>query len=697
MGDGKNIEDRKKFTNLLLYRQYSTYQVLLEAYPKNGLSVRECYSKVVLYIMNWFKNRLGAEVIENVEEVKFLKDTYPLVEQYEDFDISRVPDINRLSVVDVKTAYIEEDNGWVFELVEPDNGNEQKDIKGRTFITQILAYLRDKTVVFGVRTTCKEPAHNTEDADVYRPGFIKAINSDPDIELSEEGIPYEYRFADVPIIINGKSSQECSAIYTGLIANPKRQLPVVFIPESLYEKDEETKQMLNGRTRSYLGFAHVIVCTRSNQKLFRNEMNDLELLEVLSEGQVILYRSNPRLRLVVEPMYFDPDEEDAENAGEIVTVEKENIDEVLDAENLKEDKVDNDSCGEVQSIADSDEPCSESEDYDNENSEKENDSSLIADSANEEGEFEKLDLIVKKSDPLRRNYDFGEYSFTAKVWDPQKLMESIKKEGSDSEQVKAVLAENDSLRVDIEEKKRDNAELQRRITEYELGKKRIEQQYYEASASAARMEKIAGELKDEYEKVKDRAQRYESTCLTYEKIISGAKELAREKFRPLLHFPKFEMSAKEEMLDWLEEHYSDILILHPNARKSFMKDNRNLDWRCICMMLHYLAGYTLYRREGGAAINSDAARDYDPDEYGFVCEPVSSGSGGSKNMYEDKYTIDISAYNRNKNDVVMDMHIAQGKGRGVEMVRIYFYYDPEIKRSIIGYMPGHLPTRNDPH
>ena len=634
MDDNGNIQENKKFTNLLLYRQYNTYQVLLEAYPRKGLDVDKCFSKVILYIVNWFKNRLGEEAIESIDEIRFLKTYYPSVDSYTDFDIAKVPDINKLSVIDVKTAYSDKDKSWVFELVEPDNGNEQKDIHGRTFITQILVYKKEYTVVFGVRTTCKEPSHNTEDADVYRPGFIKAIYGDPDIELSEAGIPYEYRFMDTPIILNGKSSQECSAIYTGLIANPKRQLPVVFIPGSLYEKDEETKQMLNGRTRSYLGFAHVVVCTRSNQKLFRNEMNDLELLEVSTEGQVILYRSNPGRALVVEPVYIDPNEDDPG----------------MDIDNTKD-----------------------------------------------ESEFERLDYIVKKSDPLRRNYDFEEYSFTAKAWDLQKLIESIEKDSNDSEQVKAVLAENDSLRADIEEKKRDNAELQRRINEYELSKKRIEKQYYEASASAARMEKIANELQEEYKKVKDQAQRYESICLTYEKIINGAKELAREKFRPLIHFPKFEMSGKEEILDWIEEHYTKTLIVHPNARKAFLKDNRNLDWRCLCMMIHYLAGYTMFRNDGGSVISSDAARDYDPDGYGFKCEPVSSGAGGSKKMYEDKYTIDISEYNSNKSDEVMDLHLAQGKGRGDDMIRIYFYYDPDIKKSIIGYMPAHLPTRSDPH
>ena len=412
-----------RVTKLLLYRQYSTYQVMLEAFPRNGLKANGCFNKIILYVMNWFKNRLGEDNIEKIQEIKFIKDEYPNPDNYKNFDVSRVPDINKLSAIDVKTAYIEEENGWVFELVEPDNGNEQKDIKGRTFITQIFVYLNEKNLVFGVKTICKEPVYNVKDADVYRPGFIKEIYGDPDIDLAEAGIPYEYRFSDKPIILNGKSSQECSAIYSGLIANPKRQLPIVFIPESLYEKDEETKQMLNGRTRSYLGFAHMVVCTRSNQKLFRNEMNNLELLEVSSEGQVILYRSNPGLGFVVEPVYFNPDEDDDTVDFEDMELEKAEREEDIGNESYPKDNNDTkDTYVENQEIYGStieninDKVCEIVNDYDN-----------VEDKVRDERELEKLDLIVKKSDPLRRNYDFGEYSFVAKVWDPQKLMESIKK------------------------------------------------------------------------------------------------------------------------------------------------------------------------------------------------------------------------------------------------------------------------------
>ena len=114
------------------------------------------------------------------------------------------------------------------------------------------------------------------------------------------------------------------------------------------------------------------------------------------------------------------------------------------------------------------------------------------------------------------------------------------------------------------------------------------------------------------------------------------------------------------------------------------------------MMIHYLAGYTRYRNEGGKAIDSYAAREYDPEDAAYSAEPVSSGQGAI-DTHKDKYTITITGKDGKKEDVLMDMHIKTGKGKGDNMLRIYFFYSPELKKSVIGYMPGHLPTRKDGH
>ena len=115
------------------------------------------------------------------------------------------------------------------------------------------------------------------------------------------------------------------------------------------------------------------------------------------------------------------------------------------------------------------------------------------------------------------------------------------------------------------------------------------------------------------------------------------------------------------------------------------------------MMIHYLAGYTKYRNDGGVTLNALAAREYDPEDSGYKIEPVSSGSGGSAKFFKDKYTITIKDSNGRSKSVLMDIHLKFGKGKDSEMIRIYFYYDSDRKKSIIGYFPGHLPIRDSAH
>ena len=54
-----------KSTSLVFFRQYNTYQALLDVRPGNGLSIDGCFSKVVLSIMTWCKSRLKEDAFED--------------------------------------------------------------------------------------------------------------------------------------------------------------------------------------------------------------------------------------------------------------------------------------------------------------------------------------------------------------------------------------------------------------------------------------------------------------------------------------------------------------------------------------------------------------------------------------------------------------------------------------------------------
>ena len=134
---------KPKMSQLIFYRQYNTYQALLDVIPRSDMSMDDCFSKVVLHIMAWFKERIGNDAIDIYPELKFLNTEYPDLQAYKEFDVSKTTDINYLSCLDVKTAYVEDKKAWVFRLNEADNGKEEKDIQGRTFTTRVAVYMKD--------------------------------------------------------------------------------------------------------------------------------------------------------------------------------------------------------------------------------------------------------------------------------------------------------------------------------------------------------------------------------------------------------------------------------------------------------------------------------------------------------------------------------------------------------------------------
>ncbi|MBO5486479.1 MAG: hypothetical protein J5988_06065 [Eubacterium sp.] len=64
-------------TELILHRQYATYQTCVDIYSKK-LSVDEVYKKTFLYIIDWLKGRIGTKKVNEYEELK----KYPAPSEY---------------------------------------------------------------------------------------------------------------------------------------------------------------------------------------------------------------------------------------------------------------------------------------------------------------------------------------------------------------------------------------------------------------------------------------------------------------------------------------------------------------------------------------------------------------------------------------------------------------------------------------
>lgn len=604
-----------KSTSLVFFRQYNTYQALLDVRPGNGLSIDGCFSKVVLSIMTWFKSRLKEDAFEDFPQISFLRDEYPEPENFEEFHIENTKNINGLDFIDLETAYLPNKNAWLYRLMEPDNGNERKDIKGRVFTTEIMVYKLKKAVVLGIRESCREPRTNTEDASVYRPSFVRKMFGDADLTLSEYGLKPEYAFDVKPVFLNGKSVKDCERIVRDLIASECRQMPVIFVPEAFYN---EHAAKVDATTDSLLGFGHVVVWQNSAWKLFAQVMENEELAEVAAEGQIIVYRTNYLMEYPAE--YYEADEES-----------------VLDRINAKMHK-----------------------------------------------------------EPLRKLCDYKEFEFKPSWWEVSRS-DGHGSDASDLDLKEAYENEIDRLKQQIRERDRDIDELK---TENESLRKETDDLHDEISRDAIALSKKnenIENLEDKIDDLKEKNRELEGKLTKRVLEVVGLKESEKERYTPLINLPSFGPDKAAEFIGWIRKYYPEELIVLPSAEKSLADDKRNVDYHRLCMMIHYLAGYTKNRNAGGLALDPLVARDYDPEEAAYKVTPVSSGAMGATEMHKSKYTVVYKGADGKKQEGLLDLHIKYGKGGDSNMIRIYFHYSPELGKSIIGYLPGHLPTSKDGH
>lgn len=662
-----------KPTTLQFYRQYATYQSVLEFHPQNDMTVEEAYQKSILYIIDWFKDRVGKDQLDSIPEVSYINTQYPSIQDYKSFHIENAENISISTVLDVKSLYWQSHKNWSFRLIEPDNRTDQNEGLGRVFETNVAITQLETSVAMAVQLICKEPSGNTKDATIYRPAFVRQIMMDPDLQVVEYGVSQKYgaqpynvplklwktdkrknrianakvvkssgatnarfkkRLLAKPFFLNGKSNEECKALVNDLVENPNRKMPILFIPQKVYEK-EATR--VNSLTAQLLGYTHIVVIENSPWKLFKNVMNNDEYAQVVDEGEMILYRDSACFDIENPQTYYN-----------FYIPEK----------------------GEKPVWSEIDHDC--------------------------------------KLYPLRKPYHFEPCELYASAYEDWRL-EQIKDStgGCDVAELEEWKQRYKLLEVQLEEEKRDASVKQ---DENEEMKKELDSEKVRASSLHAAWRQAADELKTikkeydkqnkELERLRDKLRRTDSTELFDSKVNkqqTSSAQSEKEKFKPLLNFPKFDENPKSAIIDWIEEYYSDTLIMHRQAKSSFEKSNKKPDYELFCYMIHYLSGYTRHRNAGGKAIDVLAARDYDPLDKGLSVEPTSSGSSGATTMYADKYTINIHEYDEKQQNVIMDMHMKKGKGQDSNMIRIYFYYDSNIKKSIIGCMQDHLPTRKDAH
>ena len=283
--------------------------------------------------------------------------------------------------------------------------------------------------------------------------------------------------------------------------------------------------------------------------------------------------------------------------------------------------------------------------------------------ADPESEWRRLDERIQNA-PKNKPMAFGAVQFLPAA-----------KEIEQTNQIRRHLSTREILRASDERAKaaelRHQAELQGTREQQQLLEDRIGRLWKQI------------ELADD-EKAHLRATVSEVEAEMERRLEEKDREIAR--LQALLDRPK-DLTG---VVPWAERYLGEGLFFHQRAKKELESvAPGEVDLGLLCDALEYLA--TDYRDELLGLIDEDECRNRASKKYnrGFDVKKL---TGISIEMYPTDYKIKYYKGHLGKPiDSVLDLHLRVGH-TNENLLRIYFLYDKEQKRLVIGSLPRHLST-----
>ncbi|MBP1543230.1 MAG: hypothetical protein J6A16_03960 [Oscillospiraceae bacterium] len=630
-------------TALTHNRRYPTYQLHAQAI-NDTLPPQTVMNICVLETMSWLRRRLSkySDIPAEID--------LPEPEDYSGFDAGSLRSFHLNIGCTIDVVYSEQERLWAFCLEEADAGanigamNERAPVNGRKFETNIAFRINnDGCVEVGVQTICSEPDNTTAYCEVFRPSVVKALYRNKNV-----GLRHILNVTDSPIII--ESAKDFQRVKDAA-ADPIRELPLVLITKPAAVRKNKFAEIdvpefdINSSLRS---------CFNTDNSFIKRELKiDLEALGI--ENKLIA-------RTVITKESADS------NAPEIDETEPEMIvPETVDYEKLASSLAAfafvcsvSDSCFESVQTA----LCRELS--------KGDILILYKGSMSEIVPFREISSDIRSAEkllksgiteyPKRRSIDWGDILFTAdaRLLDLQQRRQERLSHHDEIELMKTEISE-------LSYKLKNAEELVRGMSSSE-----DENRLLRKKNSALERELI--DCRSELAEKTSAFQADMERC----KTILPRLEFYREKSRAAAIFP----TEKDDIVAWVERSFSDTIILHKNAAASLKKYTRPLLTHILCDGLYFLNGYALYRQ--GRISETELA--FYAEEYGW--EVQGCGKEALK-MFADDYSVTIDGQSQ-----LLKYHIKYGVNP-TNWVRIYFFYDKQTERVIVGYMPDHLPTISD--
>lgn len=618
-------------TRLQPIKSYPTYQ--LHAFTANDkMSADKVFCICVLETLKWLRLRLDQYDVLPQEL------TSPEPEDYESFSAEQLTSFNINVGAAMDCTFIPGQGVWSLRITEPDIGEnlgtetERLPVNGRTFRTEISFRRHSDNVEIGARTTCSEPSGCNEPCSVFRPAVVRELAQNPDVGLVIEG----FRLNGQPLMVTNQTELRN---LERLLNSDEFDMPLAIVADSGYEQSVSTDIALPDKNAlSFTGFESM----NFTADLTADTSKVTIKTNAVKTGGKKAEKEAPK---------DVPAEKTAEKKQPVFCCER------LAFKTLGFAVV-----------------CFVTENCFGLLKNKLG----ISIAANE--------IIVLDNGRERERLHYSEPTI-------ENIYKRLKIELRDMLKRSAftygeVLFYSDARLADLRERRHENISLEDKLTIYKqenselrAHNRELSQQNTDLQIGAENVRLLQKQMKNlaaENEGLKVYIENSKKEAEAKEKAYRKAAELVafyRQKAFDTAEFP----TDKDEVCDWARRNFSGNIVIAPRAESALRKYSGALDTAVLCDGIYYLNAYAKYRK---SEITEEELSLY-AESYNW--EVGGCGSGALR-IHRDDYEVLVDGEKH-----LLDMHIKYGVSSQV-LVRIYFCWDENARKIVIGYMPEHLAT-----
>lgn len=641
-------------TNLQPTKRYPTYQFHARTAQKK-LPAEQVFCICVLETMHWLRSRLKkfSSLPEDI--------CTPEPAQYEAFSMQQLHSFHSSVGAAVDVIYLENRGLWSFQITEPDIGanlgtpQERPAVSGRIFETEISFLLCKDDVEVGVRTICSEPSDSTAPCEVFRPMIIPALAQNPHVGFLKNGF-----------LLNGKAMEirkkSDIAYFDALCHAADFDMPLVVVADSgTVQKKLDLEQLDVSAVPKLQPFSAELSAHNDMLHFYdRNvQMNEAESTVTKNLQQPLNRRVK---RHVSSKMKLKPE---AASPAKVETTEKLPV---FPFEKLAEKLL---GFGVVCFV---EHRCLE-------------EFSRKYKLALQEG-----DMLILRHGSTAERYPYAQYARDMDGFSRQRKQElrQMLKRGAftfgrilfHSDARLAVLQDSQQETLSLEERCRilqqENDELKNQLKDFTQQNTDMRMNGEQLRIYQKQLAEKEAELERRNAAYQVLEQEYDSKKNSYQQSTEIV-QFYREKADIAATFP----TDKEAIPEWAEKHFSDSLIFTQRARNSLRKFSSKLDLAVICDGILYLSAYGKFRQGN---LSEELLELYGQ----RYCWDVSRCGAETLRVHREDYLAQVD-----DRKYLLDMHIKYGiKAKG--LARLYFCWNEELQKIVLGYLPSHLPTLKNP-